>query len=278
MLTHVCKGVACCKSNAHSQGQARQHMQSLISAIKRSVLNKDNWLSNLSWQTALWFFIMGSGMHNTLVQAFLQAFGSGTTFAGPDVNEDDLLFDNPLNKDAILGSKSDEVREQLAHSLKVAVSFMSSSVFDQVWMMQLCLQPQRELMESVVHAVSVEWEAEQLLKEHHGHCCETELFRSNILRYFMRPCAVVFQLVELRVKHFPYRHFSLLHPAPNRQELAETLLAVPKCMQDTFAQHVLDAHKTPAEAAAELAGEESHPLAVPQDHHFLHREIAQQEP
>eukprot|EP00971_Amphidinium_carterae_P347973 6490252-Amphidinium_carterae.3 len=75
---------------------------------------------------------------------------------------------------------------------------------------------------------------------------ETELFRSDWLVANMRPAAVCYQLVQLRVRGYPAKLFHLLKDvgADELRELAEADLRAPRCLKDSFTAAFLEQHST----------------------------------
>ena len=153
-----------------------------------------------------------------------------------------------------------------------------------LYILQAALMPEKTFMQALLHATSQDWELSQhfnhitrqsreyrLLELHKGgllqtfyaesssvylslvawaQFLETELFRSRLLAVFMRCAAVVFQLVEVRVKGYPYKLFSMLEPAL-LESTAREAEAAPKCMLDQWTRRFLDRYHGEALRGAE---------------------------
>ena len=158
-------------------------------------------------------------------------------------------------------------RERLANAIsrKCAQAFMKPCLLENALLLQVPLLPQQRLMHSLVHQTGAVWEREQLVSmasigarqyrvgnlngdallpaffqqtleiqtgiRFWQHLITTEHLRSKILKFVMRPAALVHQLVRLRAVAMPYSVFGLLGVSGQaRLALAETLLGIPQVL------------------------------------------------
>ena len=68
----------------------------------------------------------------------------------------------------------------------------------------------------------------------------TESMRTKILRVVSRPVAVFVELVETRVKGYPFQVFEIINPSKNPDQEVEELLACRQCMLDPLAKFLRD--------------------------------------
>eukprot|EP00971_Amphidinium_carterae_P032913 647824-Amphidinium_carterae.1 len=141
-VAHVCKGSRCCQSLQHSQQKGAYLVKRLLGTLRASMFSKSNWLS---WCDSLMFFGIGLGMHGLLLTAFQQAFRKPGSAIPAAAAEQDFLWgvDDPQQ----LQGHHDAVakkRAELAHSLAVALDFLSSpEAFRKIVWLRLPLEPQR---------------------------------------------------------------------------------------------------------------------------------------
>ena len=79
---------------------------------------------------------------------------------------------------------------------------------------------------------------------------EVELERSEVLRVFARPQAVLKELVQRKVQQFPFKLYDLLGDHPG--ETAQMVLATSECLLDSFTRDIIQRFPT----AELLCGEE----------------------
>ena len=261
-VVHRCGGLGCCDSSEASLAKAKKLLQGLLKAAAPRMFSRSNWVG---WHSAMSFFGVAAGIHGLLLDSFHFAFRA-TPSAGPQVNSvvgaggsnqepeqsiPDEFEVHPAVLEAFAGSSADPhrpndpdgpdtqevIREQNAQSMRIALRFMTRGVLECIWLLRISLDPQRELMATLLHTASSTWEESELqrlwdtgarqyrgLWLHRGEflqhffqkcgrtCSSPDLwlpfpstfeFRSKVFRCCWRPAAVVYQLVQVRVRCWP---------------------------------------------------------------------------
>ena len=291
-LQHRC-GVGCCESLQESQTKVALSLCKLVTGLRPPSLSKGNWSS---WSESLVLFGLGGAIHNFLGGVCLQAFHdvgdvlqAGNEVAEPvlpppppaAIHMDDGLgredgVANPGQFQAMMdvdGDKVAQLRQERARSLRIARAFFQGSYFAEVFLMRSALEGTRSLMASLLQAVSVTKQLQDMVGTHgarerispllalaRGQGVQkmmvttaqefmlaaeylpgtiTEAVRSRMLRLYMRPLAVSVQLVKHPCMGFPWKLFKLIDPQLNFQATLDDLLAAPTCLKDPFSSQVL---------------------------------------
>ena len=313
-IGHSCPGKHCCKDAESSLIKCIWFLKKLYSMMRPATFQKANWTD---WPNTLPFFSLAVSLHSVGLDAFQLAFAGGDTGLddeealrdalrresrtpvsadAPDIVslDGERLLSMPL-ADAVSqcaqGLDDDAVtRERIANAIshKAALVFMKKArLIESMWLLQVPLQPQQQLMRGLVKLTGAVWEREQLesmatlgtrsyrlglfhrgnllstffcqtmeilRSSHFEHLNSTELLRSKILKLVMRPAGLVHQLFQVRVANFPYALFALLHmPLDERLRYAEELLAKPKCLRDTWCKHFFQVFPTKEEVCSDTA-------------------------
>ena len=167
------------------------------------------------------------------------------------------------------------IRELHLQHQRAAVEFIQSpSWFTEVWILAQSLQPQVECMRHVMTETSAAREKKRqcaqldgkavvppvlashrqvflrssfrafMMNIHNGmlwtlpNTVDTEEKRSIIWRSSFRAAAVLYQLVSIRVRGFPYKVFG----APDTPAIAKEVVSSPSCMQDDLTRQLLSCY------------------------------------
>ena len=167
-------------------------------------------------------------------------------------------------------------KEKQKHTLRALQLFESQTWHDELVVLAQSLQPQLRLMSTIVSQRSdsekikqqTNWEEAGVRKYpavsltlgialdeamrdalrtfktfEWPTCPDTEMNRSWLFRMTMRPAAVIYQLLRLRLSMFPYKLLTLLE---NRTlQTAQDILSVPPCLRDHLAKYVCNEFDTP---------------------------------
>eukprot|EP00971_Amphidinium_carterae_P347111 6488947-Amphidinium_carterae.1 len=183
-LIHVCRGVECCANEAESLHKGIWLLKRLFTALRPKMFSRANWLD---WGTALNFYAFAIGLHGVGITAFHLAYHAsgkdGADLQGPlsDMSLDIFAGTKTAGEDAALGEQDTTVqkRAENATSLRIAKAFMCDSLHEDIWLFRLTLEPQRRLMDWMLHSLSSEWEVQQLHAQMtQGH----RQYRVNLLR------------------------------------------------------------------------------------------------
>ena len=280
-LQHVCHG--CCPDRDAAVATAKTLLRKLASALLGRVLSRANWAQ---WSHSLQWFAFASALHGLVIDAFQMTFQKDMHMAqvlsthgtNDDVIESlftdntasDQTAETPKGAQQADASHEDSTAKQRlenAVSCNLALHFLTPQLWKDIYLMQAALFAQNELMATILHATSQDWEHAQhfslihtgcreyrLLMLNRGHWLqkfyktgssifqsaiawsefhETEELRSTLLQLFMRSMATVFQLVQVRVQGYPYKLLQLLDVA-TKETAALAAEQAPLCMQDRW--------------------------------------------
>ena len=175
-------------------------------------------------------------------------------------------------QDHIVEDETARLRQEKEKSRNIASHFMIPGVWKQVYLLRVALHAQTELMATLLHSIGRDWEHSQFFNDLHArsreyrllnlhtgsalriffqhlsllfhstitweHWNETEQFRSRLLRVFMRCAACVYQLVETRVRGYPFALLSMLQ-AGQEQATAAAVQSTSSCMLDRWSRKFL---------------------------------------
>ena len=302
VVGHICSGEQCCSCEVASMAKAIYLSKKLFSTFRPKIFPKAN---STGWPHSSPFFTLASALHG--VDAFELAFSSRSTDTEDalratlnEISRKKPLDDNllpaeaggdelmalPVAKavewatDMLEGDAVTQERLQNAISARCALSFMTPSLFQASYLLQLTLLPQQQLMRSLVRQTSGAWEREQLLtvvdlgtrqyrfallnggemlpqffretwrlltfEQHLLPLTSTEELRGQLLKLFLRPAALVHQLVRVRAQIFPYCLFRLLVlDAEDKMRCAEQILLLPKRLRDSWSRSFLSSYSRP---------------------------------
>ena len=276
-VVHACTGPGCCADTAASVSKAQFAMELLISAAPPKMFNRSNWTG---WPSSLNFFLFAAGLNGVMVAGFHRAFGGAVLAEQDDglqvreMGEVDAMGGQESGAHDQGGDDMERMRKENAQALRASLQFLQPGLLQQIMLLRIPLEPERRLMAFFIQIVGASWEQDQLqrladtgfrlyrpLLLHKGWelkqffdltmsqflsdsvwgCLHpTERFRSSLLRISMKPAAVCFQLLKMKVQHTPFSVFVLLDRGEGLQQAAERLLHTPPCQQDSFARSFLD--------------------------------------
>ena len=289
-LQHCCSGPSCCRNEQASTRKAMVLVTRFLSTFRPGLFNKGNWLE---WAQPLPFFVIADSMHFFLADAYKQTFMKGAQNEAADARD-------PFQTDVVLHvaatpelgegladdhagaaiDAAERVKAENAISLRQSLEFMRRGMWQQVFMMRVCLDAEKNLVNHLVFLCSAEWEQRQmgnhndtgerqyrlaLLHEDTAlqHCrvlafenfasetlwaqfSQSEHFRTKLLQLHFRAASVIYQLVEIRLRGYPWKLFNLLsaRTVEARQQVARAVLQDPRCVYDRWTRCFLQRYST----------------------------------
>ena len=293
-LEHDCLPHCRCSGEEDIREAVQFVISKILKAVRPGVFQRGDWLN---WLHNLKGFGLLEGLHGLLTPAFLRHVAPapgiqndvlggilGGEVGARDV--DNLGFLLPPDADAHgaiagLDPGLDRVevqrRQRLQHQAKSHEFFQTPDWHRHLVMLSQALLPQVQLMQSILHKTSVEWEASQQrslqeqgtrlwpVLELHKKTDINAMLQNNAIIFFdpalnpvpddegnrslwlqacMRPAAAVYQLLGVKVEGFPYKLFSLLEDRTH--ENAQMIAQAPPCMLDDFSAQILQQFPTVA--------------------------------
>ena len=262
-LTHLCRE-GCCSCREETEMKVVWVLQKALGALNPGVFSKNNWAE---WADSLHLWLLGTAMHDWVGKLFALAFSNTSQEHNADAANQGLLWAAEDHPNAPLEQQGrdryEQERLERAHSLRVALNFLTRPRLPEIFLLRVSLEPERQLMSSLLHSVGREAELHEmhkvsemgqrdyrvlkwlaarelneffaltLLQVHEAKLwsasAETEEMRSTLLRVCCAPAAGVWQLIALKVQNCPYRVFGLLEEE-GASDLAASLLRLPRCL------------------------------------------------
>eukprot|EP00971_Amphidinium_carterae_P017970 354200-Amphidinium_carterae.2 len=266
-IDHYCVG-SCCHDRDDCVRKVQKHILRVAKQLRAYMVCRDNWGA---WPEHLHLFGVLGLLHGILRNALSRVLVVPTP-AQPAPMEQ---VADPATE--VLDQFEAQRRER-AQCLRASSDWLASDWEKSLWLFRQSLDPQVHLMAALLHHDSEEhavsdlhsWltsgkrcynilhlhdgtDTNQMLhyamlgvqanKLGHGFLAETEEVRTKVLISFMKPAAIVWQLVVLRLNAMPYKLFELLSE-PTITKATE-LLATPQCMQDPVCAHMFQTYTTP---------------------------------
>ena len=276
-LSHSCRG--CCRDRQHACEKLSACLRRTLTALRPTMFCQDNWQE---WGATLPIFAFGCAMHQWLPKLYWRAFGCHGhpqhPLPHPDDDEAQELGaghdDEAYAAEPGLDKQAWE-RERLAKAQRKASAFFAESYLADIYLMQVALQPEQQLMAEALHQGSVAAELQGMQAQetlgwrcykaqgwHEGialqrffnasfeNVCsqapwesllDTEECWTKIFKVGLRPAATVWLLVHLRTQTMPYSLFGLLSRVSREEleNLADQLHRTPTCMRDSFGKKFL---------------------------------------
>ena len=285
-LEHYCAGPSCCRDSAHTKQKVEYILSRLLVVLPPALFKRNNWLE---WTKGLRAPGFLQAIHGILGSAYLRAFQQtpldvrAEDEAGQEGDEQVPGFPGDVQEtqDPEAAKAEQKRRERKQHIQKAIELFQSQTWHDELVALVQSLQPQLQLMSTILSQRSdaseiqqqMGWEdtgtrkypalnlflgtafdemmraALQTFKDFQWPTCpDTDMNRSWVFRLTMRPASVVFQLFRVRLQMFPYKLLSLLD---NRSvQTAREILSVPECLHDHMAKYLCSEFRTAEELAA----------------------------
>eukprot|EP00971_Amphidinium_carterae_P153538 3043912-Amphidinium_carterae.2 len=269
-LEHYCLGPQCCTDRNHMVKKLQKWLGKMASAFHPTVLNRANWLQ---WHESMNFIGLFAGLRQLLQRVFCAMFPHARVPDGAEaVDHPPHLGGHPEAVDDE-DDKADQLRKEAAENMKFALGFLQQTPFQNTCLVRIALEPEIQLVKSLVDMCSPEREASHLQSklpdttDSDAHAtlfrvtslAKGDLFRrclqlslelveqeqmwmmlpsterqaTQLFTMFWRPAATIHELLVTLWRRFPARTFLLLDPDSHASVKAE-ILSAPDCVLDPF--------------------------------------------
>ena len=287
-LQHCCS-VGCCESPLETQDKLIKHLPRALTS-QRAFVDRSNWAD---WPRRVSFFGLASAVHGFLQDALAHVLQGHDVLQEEAIDADRVFHDpaaevaqeapQPLDIGAALPAADmmEQERREKMKSLHRAATWMPTMWLRPFWVMRVCLQPQVELMASMLHNGSTDtdieamhallssgrrpWRCLELLKLTQDmlakcrrqlsdgslwcllhHTC---LQHSEVIKLASRSPAIIYHHCIAYLRSFP---FKMVNMVVNRSPaMAQDIINTPACFLDTWSRKMLQAFDTEARLLSE---------------------------
>ena len=179
-MIHMCGGPHCCLDMQACVEKVYTWLIRLMMCVRPRILNRGNWEK---WHSSLPFLGLFCGIHSILPQLYARvcnAPGDRDPDPGHDVDHAGLQEDADWFA---------QMRKEAAENKKIAATFLSSSPLDSLVLLRVSLDPEIELMSSLLHLCGQQTDSQQLgkqLREGFRTFPVLELARGTLFQKFLQ--------------------------------------------------------------------------------------------